>query len=426
MRTESISSDSDNVVLATPEKRKRGKCMSRRFQTGSIERSGKWVVVRYWKDLPGQDKRVHASERICPVSGPDKLNGTQIQRKAQEIVAAAGVNDSQQFVQATAVVTFREQAKKFVRLKTMSKRHPIKPATLCTWQNCIDKWLNPNLGDLPLSSINNATLKSLVAKMHSSGLSAKTILNYTGLVKLIVASAKSDEGEPLFPRKWDSEFMDMPIVKNQKQPTLTPETVTALVEKSSGQLRMLYALLAGSGLRIGEALGLETTHISEDFRMLSVRQSVWGRTKQAPKTLAAVRDVDLCPALAEMLHEFVGERRTGFLFVNRNGRPLAQSNVLRRNLHPLLKALGSEPVGFHSFRRFRTTHLRKTRVPEDLLRFWIGHTDKTITDTYSKISEDVAFRQQIANQIGLGFKLESPIVRNVRRNSADEEMENAA
>jgi hypothetical protein len=61
-----------------------------------------------------------------------------------------------------------------------------------------------------------------------------------------------------------------------------------------------------------------------------------------------------------------------------------------------------------------------------LLRFWIGHTDKTITDTYSKVSEDVAFRQQIADQIGLGFKLESPIVRNVRRNSADEEMEIAA
>ena len=144
-------------------------------------------------------------------------------------------------------------------------------------------------------------------------------------------------------------------------------------------------------------------------------QSVWEGMKQDPKTLAAVRDVDLCPALADMLKEFVGERRTGLLFVNRSGRPLAQSNVLRRSLHPLLKELKTEKAGFHSFRRFRATHLRKNRVPEDLLRFWLGHANKTITDDYSKVKDDVAFRDEVACEAGLGFALESPIVRNVRR-----------
>jgi len=95
-------------------------------------------------------------------------------------------------------VTFREQAKKFLLQKTMSKRRPIKQATLRSWQNCVDKWLNPNLGDIPLSGINNATVKKLIAKMHNDGLSPKSILNYTGLVKAVVGSAKSDEGEQLF------------------------------------------------------------------------------------------------------------------------------------------------------------------------------------------------------------------------------------
>src|SRR5260370_40926064 len=136
---------------------------------------------------------------------------------------------------------------------------------------------------------------------------------------------------------------------------------------------------------IGEALGLELQHIPDDFRTIYVRQSVWEGMKQDPKTQAAIRDVDVCSALAEMLRQFIGERRTGFLFVNRSGRALAQSNVLRRSLHPLLKELKTEKAGFHSFRRFRTTHLRKNRVPEDLLRFWIGHADKTITETYCKV-----------------------------------------
>ena len=48
------------------------------------------------------------------------------------------------------------------------------------------------------------------------------------------------------------------------------------------------------------------------------------------------------------------------------------------------------------------THLRKQRVPEDLLRFWIGHADKSVTDGYSKV-KDVEFRKFTAEQAGLGF-----------------------
>jgi hypothetical protein len=35
-----------------------------------------------------------------------------------------------------------------------------------------------------LANINNAVLKQLIAKMAAAGLSAKTIVNYSGLVKL--------------------------------------------------------------------------------------------------------------------------------------------------------------------------------------------------------------------------------------------------
>jgi hypothetical protein len=49
------------------------------------------------------------------------------------------------------------------------------------------------------------------------------------------------------------------------------------------------------------------------------------------------------------------------------------------------------------------THLRKQRVPEDLLRFWIGHADGSVTDGYSKVKEDVEFRKFTAEKAGLGF-----------------------
>jgi hypothetical protein len=185
------------------------------------------------EDIPGQDRRIHASERIYPVSGPGALTKAERSNKALEIVAAQGVNDPKKFVETSNGVTFREQAKTFIHQKTMSRRKPLKPATLCTWQNCLDKWLNPSIGEHPLANINNATMKALVAKMDAAGLSAKTIINYTGLVKLIVASAKNEEGEQLFPRKWDSEFIDLPIVRNQHQPIFSSETMSSIVQKAT-------------------------------------------------------------------------------------------------------------------------------------------------------------------------------------------------
>lgn len=84
---------------------------------------------------------------------------------------------------------------------------------------------------------------------------------------------------------------------------------------------------------------------------------------------------------------------------------LARSNVLRRNLHKLLEGMGRDRCGFHAFRRYRVTHLRKQRVPEDLLRFWVGHADDSVTDGYSKMKEDVEFRRFTAEQAGLGFRM---------------------
>ena len=52
------------------------------------------------------------------------------------------------------------------------------------------------------------------------------------------------------------------------------------------------------------------------------------------------------------------------------------------------EAMGIE-IGKHISADFpplpRTTLLRKNRAPEDLIRFWLGHADETVTDGYSKL-----------------------------------------
>jgi hypothetical protein len=77
-----------------------------------------------------------------------------------------------------------------------------------------------------------------------------------------------------FPRKWNDEYIDALLVEEQNQPSTTSEGMTKILEKSVGQFRVLYAVLAGCGpLRAGEALGIEIDkHISPDFRTLYIRQ----------------------------------------------------------------------------------------------------------------------------------------------------------
>lgn len=100
------------------------------------------------------------------------------------------------------------------------KRKPLAPATLELWQGCLGNWINPNIGDLQLSEVNNPVLKAVVAKMSEGGLSPKTITdNHVPVVKMVVASAVDEQGEEIYPRKRNNEFIDLPVVEKEKQNT---------------------------------------------------------------------------------------------------------------------------------------------------------------------------------------------------------------
>jgi integrase len=221
------------------------------------------------------------------------------------------------------------------------------------------------------------------------------------------------DGEQIYPRKWNHDFIGLPIVKKEEQhrPTVTGSELVEVFIGVKQRYAVLFALLPGSGLRIGEALALEkepqkdaegrivNTTLSPDCRLVHVRKSIWRGKRQEPKTPNAVRDVDLPGPLARMLREYVASK-FGYLFATSSGRPLGQRNVLRA-----LHAAGKK-IGFHSFRRFRTETLRRARVPEDLTTLWLGHSKKTVTDLYaSGLQNDLAWRRESCGRVGMGFGL---------------------
>jgi integrase len=162
------------------------------------------------------------------------------------------------------------------------------------------------------------------------------------------------------------------------------------------QLRALIALLAGSGMRVGEALaiGMPGGNVWDPAAATITVQATLVRrhTLQSnPKTEAGNRVVDLHPELNALLRS---------LFPVLTSRMFTASiDVYARRL----KALGIQ--GFHSMRRFRITHQKLSNVPDTIIKFSAGHAASDITERYTKVGSQVDARRQWANDAGLGFSI---------------------
>jgi integrase len=401
----------DSPEVAAPHRR--GKSLVRRkYQQGNVfqkerKKSDPWLpdvpcYVRFWRDIPGQvnAKRDKVPLGICRTR-------TIAERKAAEKLELLGINSTQTFIESTSSSTFRAQGEIWLKSLANRKRNPLEETTITNRRYALDKWIYPFFADTLLADVTNRSMKDLVERMAPK-LSAASIRDYLNIAKEVVASAIDDNGEKLFPREWNDEFIDAPLVKDQRQPSTNEEGINAILKASEGRYRMLYTLLAGCGpMRAGEALGLDIgKHISEDRRTLYIQQKAKrGEIQPYLKTKNGTREVDLCMTLAEELQVFIGERKAGLLFQTASGAQMLQSNTLRDSLHPILEKLKHVKGGFNIFRRYRMTHLEKTDCPASLKHFWSGHAPKHVSERYVKLLKDRKFRLEWAERIGLGFSV---------------------
>jgi hypothetical protein len=397
----------------------------RTYQQGYVyqrgrKRSDVWLpkepaYVQFWVDVPGQEKQ----KRHDLALGRHRTR-TAAERAAAEKLEQLGVNSAQTFVETTSTITFKQQAEIWLKSLASRKRNPVEQTTIDTRRYAFDKWMYPFFEGYLLADVNNRAMKEFVEHISGPGLSPATIRDYPNFVKSVVASAINEDGEELFPRTWNEDYIDAPVVKHQRQPSTDREGMEAILREATGQYRVLYALLAGCGpMRAGEALGLEIgKHISSDCRTLYIRQKAKrGILQPYTKTRSGTelnldgecigRDVDLCSSLANILEEYVGSRTSGLVFCTSTGAQLLQANTLQDSLHPILEKLDHVKGGFNIFRRFRITQLKKAECPPALEHFWSGHAQTHVSERYTKLLQDRTYRLEWAEKIGLGFELPS-------------------
>jgi integrase len=304
-------------------------------------------------------------------------------------------------------MTLAEQYDIYLDRISNRKRRPVKGATLAAYQSFWRTWIGPQLGKLPLKSIENGVMRQFVSHLVQNKLSAASIGNITQVVKGIIASATDENGNELYPRKWNSDYIDLPILdkKTQNTPTIDSKGVEKAIFEASSPYTLLFALLAASGLRINEALALrvglgqKSSYWDPEGSKLVIQTALYRGVEQSPKTTAGVREVDLAPELNEYLKAADGLGQTGeYMFRGKDGGPMPVNTA-----YDAKNKLGLP--GFHAFRRFRITHLENKEVPRGLAMWWTGHSGRDVHESYIKLDKDIAARKEWVVKAGLGFEL---------------------
>jgi excisionase family DNA binding protein len=112
--------------------------------------------------------------------------------------------------------SIEEQYDVYVDLISTRKRRPVTKKTLGVIHGYWRKWIHPAIGQLDVSQVRNKQVRDLVAHLVEGGGAAYTIGVIVRCVKGIVASAVDENGDEIYPVKWNDEFIDAPTFRSSK------------------------------------------------------------------------------------------------------------------------------------------------------------------------------------------------------------------
>jgi integrase len=153
--------------------------------------------------------------------------------------------------------------------------------------------------------------------------------------------------------------------------------------------RPFFELLAKTGLRISEALGLDWPDLELGARpVLHVRRQFYRGTLKRLKSRNGRRDLPLPPGLARTLWVARPAHGQGPMFRTSADTRYADRNV-RRVLDAAAKRAGLEWVHFHTFRHTCASMLFDGGKNIKQVSGWLGHADPAFTlRTYVHLMDD--------------------------------------
>ncbi len=249
-----------------------------------------------------------------------------------------------------------------------------RPATLSIIDIALRLHILPVLGDQTMASIRPSDVQMLMKDL-SGRLKPGTVRNINAVLVRLFNAAVDDRVVAASPcRK-----VTLPRSDEAEIVPLTVEEVTAVVEAMPDRFRAAAALLAGSGLRIGELLGLKVSDIKFLERSVRVdRQRLQSGQIGPTKSPKSTRTVPLARVVLDELAAHVATFKHGdWLFVDEHGEPLTYpvwKKVLR-----VASSQAKVDMTSHDLRHFFASALIAGGASVKQVQTVLGHSSAMIT-----------------------------------------------
>lgn len=355
-------------------------------QRGQIIDRGpnRWLVrATLGRDPKTGRRRLHSKT----VHGTKREAQQYLTKVLREIDEGAYVHQSR--------VTVREALDDW--LDTVARQR-VSERTLRDYRRNLERYIYPALGERRLQALRPFEIQKVYAEMIDRELSPRTVRAAHAPLHSALENAVRWRLIPQNP----SKLVDLPkIVRAERRVLSAEEARTFLDHAAEDRHGTLWAVLLTTGLRPGEALGLQWRDLEDDrlrIRRSLKRRSDGGWELSAPKTPQSRRSVTLPGTLVRTLSghragQARGRLKIGaeyedhdLIFCTSRGTPLDLPNITRRYFYPLLERAGLPRIRVYDLRHTCATLLLAANAHPKVVSERLGHSSVTLTlDTYSHV-----------------------------------------
>jgi integrase len=283
-----------------------------------------------------------------------------------------------------------------------------------TYRRDIERWALPFFAGYRLAEVEPPDVRAFIAHLEDAGLRPSSVRAILAPLKAMYATAVEDGAVRSNPTRDVRVGAARELEESRKARSLTREELSRLLAAVPEEWRLLFELLAHTGLRISEAAGLEWRDVEfgSSPRLLVRRQDCRGEVGPL-KSKHSRRNLPLSPGMARRLWAIGADKpSTGRVFTSPHGNRLNDANVRRRILTPAAEAAGVPWVTPHTFRHTCASLLFAAGRDVKQVQEWLGHADPAFTlRTYVHLIDegvgDAAFMDG-AVRVGNGWATGEP------------------
>ena len=286
--------------------------------------------------------------------------------------------------------SFEDYARDWIKGYQGRTDRGFSPTSRRDYERALEQYAIPFFRGWRLADIRRPDVRRLVRHLEEQELSPASVVKNLVPLKALFATAVDDEdlrADPTTRVRVNRQREDAEEEVEAK--AMTREELARVLDELPDDWRLFFELLAHTGLRISEALGLDWSDLKFGERpRLSVRRQFYRGTLKQLKSRKGRRDLRLSAGMARQLWAARPAKAAGPMFATRNGTRYSDRN-LRRVLDAATKRAGVPWAGFHTFRHTCASMLFENGKNIKQVAAWLGHGDPSFTlRTYVHLMDD--------------------------------------